>query len=384
VRLALRNNTASSTTCEIGAIRIGYQYNATVLDYVGYHSFLYNGADTTTGLNDPSSVVNFQPETTIPVQPGTRSATISTGGSKVLTRHYFNRSTSGCTQLWIVPPHTYRIMFDVYFTFKPGYTPADYRLNVPGFGFDTPDFIAQFLTNENGNLLDAKKEIAVVFILTGQNPYQPFDQNGQCSNNNFNPVSISGSNINFISPILGVLAAPVLDIKAKQINQATLIQWTSSGNEITDNYEIFRASEPGQPFVKVGIVNSTNQPGEQNYQFVDKETVTSPVVYYKVKALSADGSEAESKIFELRKTPQHSVQLQLFPNPAQDQLRIAGPSPEDFYTYRAYSQTGALVGTNTFRGFTMLSVSGFANGQYWVEVVNNRTGERLHARFAKQ
>ena len=154
VRIAMRNNTNSDATCQIAAIRIGYQFNATVLSYDGFHSFLYNGSNESSGLNDASTLQNndFQPELNSPIDLGTRNASINGGGSKILTRQYFNRSTTECNELWMVPAQTFRILFDIYFKFQPGHNPATYNLNTPGFGFDSPNFIAQFVNSETGNL----------------------------------------------------------------------------------------------------------------------------------------------------------------------------------------------------------------------------------------
>ena len=78
IRIAIRNNTGSASNCQIAAMRIGYQFNETVLTYDGYKSFMFEGMNESSGLNDASHLSgDFDDETTTPVNDGTRNATIT-------------------------------------------------------------------------------------------------------------------------------------------------------------------------------------------------------------------------------------------------------------------------------------------------------------------
>jgi hypothetical protein len=380
VRVALRNNTASASNFELAAIRFAYQYNAAVLTYDGFHSFLYNGSDTTTGLNDPHILNNnFNPELNAPVSQGTRTATIVAGGSKVMTREYFNRSTSSCANVWVVPAHTYMVAFDLYFKFKPGYTPDMYNLNKPGYGFGTSNFIVEFITSHNESLSDAKKEIAVVFILTGQNPEQPFDM-GSCKNGSVNPVSLNETNINFISPIDGVLSAKIAKDHLSNTPTGAIVNWTALNNELMQSFEIQRMTEDGA-FQTVGVVNGTYQSGTCTYSFADRiAAFTASKVFYRVVARGADGSVVFGKVLE-RKVA-NSNQFELYPNPARGVLYVNLPRQSGEYQFRVFDATGRQVYLKRSSAIrTDLQLSHLPAGVYQLEAVSLPGKERYLQTF---
>ncbi|MFN4286383.1 MAG: T9SS type A sorting domain-containing protein [Lacibacter sp.] len=382
VRIAFRNNTSSATNFELAAIRFAYQYNAAVLTYDGFHSFLYNGTDQNSGLNDASYLNNnFNPETR--QSDGTRNATIATGGTKVMTQEYINRSTLHCTNVWVVPPNTYRVAFDIYFKFKPGYTPAMYNLNTPGFGFGTPNFIAQFLTSHAGNLSDANKEIAVVFIINGQNPEQPFDMNN-CNNGQVNPVSISSANINFISPITGVLAGRLEQEQLFRTSAGARLEWTACNNELMDAFEIQRKSGNGD-FATIGTVPGTLQAGTCTYSFTDAAPPASGVpVFYRIVARSTDGTVLKGMVLRMQ-TAAATRPLRLYPNPTTGVLYVDVPVQAGEYMYRILDAAGKQVFTlRSAARRPELQLAHLPPGLYQLEATHLLTAERTLQSFIRQ
>lgn len=374
VRIAFRNNTASSTNFELAAIRFAYQYNAVVLQYDGFHSFLYNGSDQNSGLNDALVLNNdFNPETN--TGQGVRTASITGGGTKLMTRAYINRSTSNCNNVWTVPPNTYRVAFDIYFRFNAGYTPAMYNLNTPGFGFGSPNFIAQFLTSHTGNLADANKEIAVIFIVNGQNPEQPFDMNN-CNNGQVNPVSITSTNINFISPVNGVLSGRLEQEQLVRTPQGVRLEWTACNNELMQAYEVQRKTD-GATFQTIGTVQGTLQAGTCSYSFAHQEPTSSGrQVFYRIVARSVDGSFIMGTILRMQ-IPTANGPLRLFPNPTSGVVYADWPKLSGDNVFRIFDAGGKQVYTlRSAAQRVQLQLNHLPAGLYHLEVTNVPTGNR--------
>lgn len=382
VRIAFRNNTASATNFELAAIRFAYQYNAAVLAYDGFHSFMHNGTDPTSGLNDPSFLnSNFNPETRTIV--GTRTATITGGGTKVMTQEYINRSTLHCTNVWVVPPNTYRVAFDIYFRFQPGYTPDMYHLNTPGFGFGTPNFIAQFLTAHNGNLADANKEITVVFLINGQNPEQPFDMNN-CNNGQINPISITNTNINFISPVNGVLTGRLEQEQLLRTPQGVRLEWSACNNELMQYFEVQRKLDGGG-FQTIGRVTGTLQHGICAYTFTDTEPLAAgATLFYRIVARTADGSlwvGTEMRHIQTAVT----TQLRLYPNPTNGVVFVDMPGQSGLYVYRVLDAVGTQMFTlQSAARRTELQLAQLPAGRYYLEATHLHTANRWVLPFIKK
>lgn len=374
VRIAFRNNTASATNFELAAMRFAYQYNAAVLAYDGFHSFLHNGTDPASGLNDPSSLnSNFNPETRTVVGP--RTATITGGGTKVMTQEYINRSTLHCANVWVVPSNTYRVAFDIYFRFQPGYAPEMYNLNTPGFGFGTPNFIAQFLTAHNGNLADANKEIAVVLLISGQNPEQPFDMNN-CSNGQLNPVSISNTNINFISPVNGVLAGRLEQEQLVPAPQGIRLEWKACNNELMQFFEVQRKIDGGN-FQTIGRVTGSLQHGTCNYTFTDVEPLAAgTTLFYRIVARTADGSLWTGTEI-CHKQAAATAQLRLYPNPTNGVVFVDMPGTTGLYVYRVLDAVGKQVfALQSAVRRTELQLTQLPAGRYYLEATHLHTAHR--------
>ena len=389
VRIAIRNNTNSMSNCEIAAMRIGYHFNETVLQYDGFNSYFFNGTDPSSGLNDATYVTNsgndFLPERSTPYDDGTRSATIVTGGSKVLRKHYFNRSTANCIQLWSIPAQTYRVAFDIYFKFKPGYTPAMYNLNTPGYGFGSSNFIAQFFGSLNGSLTDAKKEIAVVIIRSGQSPYQPWDNSGNTCTGNVNPLPINQSSINFISPIDGLLKDDFERFEVKEKSDHLLLEWNVIENDRVDRFEIERRESDGS-FVTRAMILSDNLKDTRYYSYKDKMTGSEGVLFYHLKTIELNGEVRYSSIIRLNVKERQSSSITILPNPGTSEISLQLPPVKGGFVCRIYNAEGKMVSVlnQTASPEMKVNISSFQRGDYFMEVYHPQTGKRYYGRFTKQ
>jgi hypothetical protein len=389
VRIALRNNSNSSSNCEIAAMRIGYQFNEAVLSYAGFKSYFYNGSNQSTGLNDASYLAspilsgNFDPDHTIPVNDGTRMS-----GGKILRKNYINRSTTSCTNLWVIPGQTYRVAFDIYFKLKVGIPPSDYGLTTTGsYGFGSANFIAQFIGNINQPLSDSKKEIAILIDHSGSSPYQPFDQSGSsCSSGNLNPLPITDNSVSFIDPINGILSGKAIDANVQDRENHVLVQWQSENNQLVDYFEVQR-KEGGGEFKTIGLVMGKEGNDNVQYEFKDKITARDVEPSYRIKVINNDKIITYSDVKKIRLGSEQSISVKVFPNPSSESIRINLPDANtgSSFVCRMYSTEGRIVKvTNVSAANPSVDIKSLSVGSYFMELYNPKSGKRFYTQFSKQ
>lgn len=219
---------------------------------------MYKFTDQNSGINAPEYInfvgVDTGPSPAVGTEsPSSRVATIANSAlTKTMQRRYINRSTGWCFNIMNVPPNEMRLLLDIFFTLNDPTQAAYYNLNQPGYGFNTPDFIAQFFTKDNGGhdaeLASSKIEIGLVIIRQGNtsNPYQPFDMSA-CNEGSVNPISVSGDNIYFIGPVQGVLAGNSYHLALTDKSGFAQLEWEAPADELIDHFVIERR-EGGEQF----------------------------------------------------------------------------------------------------------------------------------------
>lgn len=391
VRLALRNPSTSSNPLQFVGMRFGVQYNAAAVTFDGYNSFMYNL--TNSGLNDASYLSFMGPDNAAnvlnPETPSsTRNAGINTGGSKTMQLGYINRSTTVCDNAIVLNKGNYVVLIDIYFKLVNS-NPAYYHLNDPDYGFGDPQFIAQFLTKDNGgangNLNDAFKEIAIVIIRQGNtgNPYQPFDM-ASCNSNNVDPIVVDGSDVNFITPINGILAGSTNNMKVEKNADDVLIDWNTNNNDLVDHYEIERKQENGS-FKTVGMIMSDNTQKEMQFEFKDKNVPKDVNLYYRIKIQGTDNSVSYSDIKMIRSGSAQGNAIIMYPNPATDIVNFRLINTAGNFVYRIYSSDGRmLMNGNISSSNPQINISQLKTGSYFVDIYQTQSGSRYYSQFKKQ
>lgn len=389
IRLALRNPTGSSSgQLRLMGIRFGIQYNSQQVSYLGFQSYMY-------GLNDPAYLSFIGPDTNSPslgIDPAlgsSRIANISGGGTKTMTLGYINRSTTDCNNGFTLAAGTMGVLIDIYFQLVSR-DPSYYHLNQPNYGFDDPQFIAQFLTKQNGghtgDLTDAYKEIAIVAIRSGNesNPYQPFDASSCGSNVNVNPVTIGKDDINFITPINGILSGSASNMKVEKKADDVIINWEANNNDLVDHYEIERKQENGS-FKTVGMIMSDNTQKEMQFEFKDKNVPKDVNLYYRIKIQGTDNSVLYSDIKMIRSGSAQGNAIIMYPNPATDIVNLKLTNTTGNFVYRIYSSDGRMVMTgNVNSSNPQINISQLKTGSYFVDIYQPQSGSRYYSQFKKQ
>ncbi len=386
VRIALRNTT--NNTVDLAGIRFGIQFNAAAVTLTGITSYMHNGGSGT-GLNDLAFMSN-------PIGPdsgptgtsdGTRDATITTGGTKTMTKVYYSRSTDVCENVWLLPPRTFRIALDICFQLVPPKQISDYGLQASPYGYGTSQFITEVLSNPDANLSNSNKEIGI-YLKTGaqdqNNPYQPFDLNN-CNNLNFNPFTI-GAGVNSISPINGILAGKAIEADVKDKNSHVLVEWKSENNEFVNYFEVQR-KEGNDEFKTIGLVMGMGGNEAVQYEFKDIITTRDVEPSYRIKVINNDKMITYSDVKKIRLGSEQRVSVKVFPNPSSENIRINLPDVNNgsVFVCRMFSTEGRIVKvTNVSAANPSVDIKSLSVGSYFMELYNSKSGKRFYTQFSKQ
>jgi hypothetical protein len=379
IRLAIYNKTASDADMEYVGQRWGIQYNESAVNYVGYFSYMYKGTDHSSGLNDNRYLSFIGPDTGpspaintdyILNSWGYRTAYDSLGNSKVMQMRYINRSTDTCVNSLIIPAEDTRIVLDVFFSLDDPNLVDYYGLNNANYGWDTPDFIAQFFTKNNGGhegvLKSNKTEIGITVIRNDNtgNPYQPFDMT--CSNGKVNPITVKGDDIYFLDPEEGILSSKLKSAFVKERTGYAELTW-------------------GGNFKTIGLVMSDDDAATKDYMFKDKLTGSETELRYRIKAFSNDGAVSYSNIMKLNLKQVEVTEIRIVPNPVSSFAQLNLPVINGSYLVRVYNVDGRMILTSQVQGRSQsMNVSQLSTGNYFIEAFHPQTGKRYYGKFSKQ
>jgi len=129
--------------------------------------------------------------------------------------------------------------------------------------------------------------------------------------------------------------------KAKEGNKAADVLWTVASDKQVVQYQVERSTD-GRSYKAVGNVASQQSNQTVSYSYTDNQAI-STAVYYRVKAIAADGSYKYSAVAKLNgKTS--SIELSLYPNPVQSQLQVQLSQPvKGQLTARIVDSKGQVV-----------------------------------------
>jgi hypothetical protein len=400
IRLAIRNNTNSTTgQMKLAGMRFGFQFNDNAVSYAGYQSFMTLNGQPGSGLEDASYLSFIGPDTgpnaaDIDSHLGSsRSARIvNSNDRKTMQIRYINRSTTNCLNTISVNPGEIKILLDIYFTLNHN-NPAFYKLNTPTYGFGDPQFIAQFLEKGDGGhdgaLTDINKEIVVSVIRQGNtdNPYQPFDA-GSCTNNNVNPITINSNDINFVTPVNGILGCRFgNEYYVKQKQNANEVIWKVCHNELLNNIELRKRVGNGD-FKTIDIKQAQDVTGIVDYKYIDNTNASNSIekVQYQVILNGKDGSRVYGSILSINAVSLAPSHLDIFPNPAKEKIQFHLPFVSSGYQIRIFDLAGRILSNQVQNngGNQQVILPLLSKGVYFIEAINNSTGQKLQSRFVKE
>jgi unsaturated rhamnogalacturonyl hydrolase len=173
---------------------------------------------------------------------------------------------------------------------------------------------------------------------------------------------------------LTTLPVRFISFTAKDLNDIVRVTWENGYEDQLDHYEIQRSST-GNDFLTIGSVPAT---GASKYSW-DDNTVENKTVYYRVKAISIDGSADYTAILPVRRKST-GLSLQVAPNPVQDgNINIFINSvPDGKYNLKVINSSGAIIQTKSItindQANTVISLSlggQIGKGLYYVQLDGN-------------
>jgi Secretion system C-terminal sorting domain len=170
------------------------------------------------------------------------------------------------------------------------------------------------------------------------------------------------------SPI--VLPLTITDFTVSGNEGAALLDWMIQDGAGIDHFNVQRSTD-GANFTSIGAVQAqTNASANQEYTFTDSKPAAG-TNYYRIEAVSTDGSLAYSAIRTLDGAANPTVSINMYPVPASDVLHIltAGTGPLSILIIDA--QGRVMLRTNAVAGNTTdVSVSKWPKGIYFAEIVD--------------
>ncbi len=234
--------------------------------------------------------------------------------------------------------------------------------------------IYQWSTN-NGNIVGATTGTSIMVNAPGTY-YVTQQLHIQCPYFSMDSVTI------IFQPVCMVLENKILDLKAEKSGTDNRISWSASNNEDAIRYEV-EYSFDNINFVSLGQVTASEESGKVLYDISHPAgSIKSPVVFYRVIAISKTGQNKYSNIVSLRMGVNYANPTIIFPNPVKAQSWISYQAPRaEQGSVLIFDQLGRKVKSyevGLVKGENVIKLPlarEFANGTYMVQL---KTSDNLY------
>ena len=183
-----------------------------------------------------------------------------------------------------------------------------------------------------------------------------WDTHGQSSTSgNTSSGSVTRNNVSVFSPFtigstseqMNPLPVHFINVKATRNNTDTKVEWTNLTEEQTASYEIERSAD-GRNFAKAGEAMARINNGQRaDYEWLDN-SVPGNRVYYRIKAVSTDGSITFSTTVKI--DTNGATVISIYPNPVTTNKLILNASnlSRGRYQVQLYDMGGRSIHSQTF------------------------------------
>ncbi len=163
-----------------------------------------------------------------------------------------------------------------------------------------------------------------------------------------------------------VLATDITDFSFTATGCSANIKWAADHDNGFNNYEL-QVSDNGTTFRTIATVLPTN---ERKYAF---ETGLSGNLFYRLKLNEKDNSFSYSDILPV-KVECNKLNVQIYPNPAADVLRINIIGSNVKTTARIFDAQGkTMANALLINGVNRIDIKNFAKGLYFVQIFDGNT-----------
>ncbi|HKZ66611.1 MAG TPA: T9SS type A sorting domain-containing protein [Chitinophagaceae bacterium] len=172
-----------------------------------------------------------------------------------------------------------------------------------------------------------------------------------------------------------ILAAEDIRFSGKNNNQVALLNWTSSGKDIT-RFDVERSID-GKSFKTIAIANAVmNGSADHAYSETDLiSNLNSKLIYYRLKISKTNSQITYSKVITIKNTNALSEEFVITPNPATDYLQVIfRQMSRSKIAIRIYNSTGSEVQSVVLKSETeKVNLREFPPGIYFVHA-NSQDG----------
>lgn len=144
-----------------------------------------------------------------------------------------------------------------------------------------------------------------------------------------------------------LLPVSLHDVRATWDQESARIQWETSKEMNADHFEVER-SEDRETFETLGEVSAVGNSDKANsYEYVDRQAFyqIQNALYYRLRQVDMNGAYVYSDVVELKPEEVTSLNIQVFPNPASEQVTIKIPQR---------TEAGAFLQVLSLNGKTVL------------------------------
>lgn len=169
----------------------------------------------------------------------------------------------------------------------------------------------------------------------------------------------------------GVLPVTVTNFIAQKEKNVVVLKWNATAETRFKQYDVERSID-GIIFNTIGNIEGRNLP---QYDFTDNILPNSPVAYYRLKMIDADGRFKNSNIVAVKLNKDYSNAL-VYPNPTIGELNIKLYQPLfTNSTLQVLDVTGRMVKQLSVSANNVniqLDVKGLTAGRYFIKITNSQ------------
>ncbi|RQO29862.1 hypothetical protein DBR32_14885 [Taibaiella sp. KBW10] len=190
----------------------------------------------------------------------------------------------------------------------------------------------------------------------------------------------SQSTVTFIADI--ALPIKLVSFTAERKNNDVVLDWATTNEVNNKGFEVLHSAN-GSDWKTMSFVGSKAPDGNSTAQLNYQYTATQPVNgknYYRLKQLDRDGRYEYSVIKQIHFDAEK--QIELYPNPVEDNLKVTGLSEHDIIKVRdAYGRTIQEIKANA--STINIPFKNLSKGIYYVEVYTEH-GHKIYEKVVKQ
>ncbi len=197
--------------------------------------------------------------------------------------------------------------------------------------------------------------------------------------NNSNSLTYGNRFKLIITDQYSALPVKLTSFTGEKLGESNLLKWTSVNEKNLVSYEIEKSVD-GKNFESIGLVKATNSSSTINYNFVDENLEATTLNYYRLKINETKGINSYSNIINISNNALQNVAVDIFPNPAQNNINIKLYDNNTFESAIVFDINGKQVLSTTTA--ENINVSLLLPGVYTIKIKTNSGEQKV--KFIKQ